>query len=98
MQDEQLAHRVAGLLGGRTIATAESCTAGRIAEVLACVESAVDFLRGGLVAYQDAVKHDLLGVVAESVLSVEAAAQMAAGAAELFDADVTVSTTGVAGV
>jgi nicotinamide-nucleotide amidase len=98
VQDEQLAYRVAGLLGGRTIATAESCTAGRIAEVLACVEGAVDFLRGGLVAYQDAVKHDLLGVVAESVLSVEAAAQMAAGAAELFDADVTVSTTGVAGV
>ena len=97
MQDEQLAYRVAELLGKRTIATAESCTAGRIAEVLACVEGAVDFLRGGLVAYQDTVKHDLLGVVAESVLSVEAAAQMAAGAAKLFDAEVTVSTTGVAG-
>ena len=97
MEDEQLACRVVVLLGDRTIATAESCTAGRVAEVLACVEGAVDFLRGGLVAYQDGVKHDLLGVVAESVLSGEAAAQMAAGAARLFDADVTVSTTGVAG-
>lgn len=97
VEDEQLASQVTALLEGRMIATAESCTAGRIAEVLACVEGAIDFLRGGLVAYQDAVKHDLLGVVAESVLSVEAAEQMAAGAAKLFDAEVAVSTTGVAG-
>ena len=55
MQDEDLANRVAELLSGRAIATAESCTAGRVAEVLACVEQASDFLRGGVVAYQEAV-------------------------------------------
>ena len=48
MQDEDLARRVAELLDGRMIATAESCTAGRVAEVLASVEKAADFLRGGL--------------------------------------------------
>jgi nicotinamide-nucleotide amidase len=85
------------MLEGRTIATAESCTAGRIAEVLACVENAADFLRGGLVAYQDAIKRDLLGVTADSVLSLDSATQMAVGAARLFGADVTVATTGVAG-
>jgi PncC family amidohydrolase len=97
MQDEDVARRVAGLLDGRTIATAESCTAGRIAEVLACVENAADFLRGGLVAYQDVIKRDLLGVTADSVLSLDSATQMAMGAKELFGADVTVATTGVAG-
>ncbi len=38
--EEELARRVAELLDGRTIATAESCTAGRLAEVLACVDIA----------------------------------------------------------
>lgn len=97
MHDEDVANRVAGLLNGRAIATAESCTAGRIAEVLACVEQASDFLRGGVIAYQEAVKRDLLGVGAESVLTGEAAEQMAAGVARLLDAQVAISTTGVAG-
>ena len=97
MQDEDVAQRVVELLRGRTVATAESCTAGRVAEVLACVERASEFLRGGLVAYQELTKRELLGVAARSVLSTEAAEQMAAGAAALFAADVAVSTTGVAG-
>lgn len=97
MIDEDLATRVAEMLGDRSIATAESCTAGRVAEVLACVEKATQFLRGGLVAYQDGTKRNLLNVTAESVLTAEAAGQMAAGAAELFDARVAVATTGVAG-
>lgn len=97
MVDEDLARDVAELLAGRSIATAESCTAGRVAEVLACVEKAVDFLRGGLVAYQDGVKRSMLGVRAESVLSLQCAREMASGAARLFAADVAVSTTGLAG-
>ena len=97
MKDEDLARRVADLLDGRTIATAESCTAGRVAEVLATVEKATDFLRGGIVAYQESIKRDLLGVEAVSVLTERAAAEMAIGAARLLRADVTVSTTGVAG-
>lgn len=79
------------------MATAESCTAGRIAETLACVPGAVEFLRGGLVAYQEGIKRNLLGVVAESVLSLNCARQMATGICDLLDADVGVATTGVAG-
>jgi nicotinamide-nucleotide amidase len=86
MQDEDLANRVAALLNGRSIA-----------EVLACVEKATEFLRGGLVAYQDETKRRLLGVTADSVLTAEAAGQMATGAAELLRAQVSVATTGVAG-
>jgi nicotinamide-nucleotide amidase len=97
MRDEDLAQRVATLLGDRTIATAESCTAGRVAETMACVEKATEFLRGGLVAYQDTIKRRLLGVTAESVLTTAAAEEMAAGVAALLEADVTVATTGVAG-
>ncbi|HWM21850.1 MAG TPA: CinA family protein [Ilumatobacteraceae bacterium] len=93
----ELATEAARLLGGRSIATAESCTAGRLAESLASVDKAVDFLRGGLVAYQDQVKRSFLGVTAESTLSADAAAQMALGACRMFESDVAVATTGVAG-
>jgi nicotinamide-nucleotide amidase len=97
MNDEDLARAAAELLDGRTVATAESCTAGRVAETLACVERASEFLRGGLVAYQEQVKRELLGVTAASVLTAEAAEQMAVGVADLLTADVTIATTGVAG-
>lgn len=65
--------------------------------MLACVEEATDWLRGGVVAYQEEVKRALLGVTAESVLTHQAAIEMADGARTLFGADVTVATTGVAG-
>jgi nicotinamide-nucleotide amidase len=92
-----LAYDVARHLRGRSIACAESLIAGRVASALAMVDGAVAFFRGGLVAYQPAVKASLLSVTTESVLSLEAAEQMARGAARLLDADVTVSTTGLAG-
>jgi nicotinamide-nucleotide amidase len=97
VQDEDIAADVARLLAGRSVATAESCTAGRIAESFASVDKAVDFFRGGLVAYQDSVKRSFLGVTASSTLSPDAAAQMALGACRLFGAEAAVATTGVAG-
>lgn len=97
MDDADIATRAVARLGGRSVATAESCTAGRIAEALACVEHAVDFLRGGLVAYQTEVKRELLGVTSPSVLTLEAAEEMATGACRLLGADVGIATTGVAG-
>jgi nicotinamide-nucleotide amidase len=97
MNDIELAEHIVELLDGRTIATAESCTAGRVTQALASVPKAAEFLRGGLVAYQDEPKQWLLGVTADSVLTSVAAQQMAAGAAKLLQADVTVATTGVAG-
>ena len=97
LDDASIASRIAKLLEGRTVATAESCTAGRIAEVFAAVTGAQRFFRGGLVSYQVPVKRTLLKVTAASVLTTEAAEQMARGVAELLEADVTVSTTGVAG-
>jgi nicotinamide-nucleotide amidase len=95
--DEDLAAAVIEHLGHRQIAAAESCTAGRIAAALAGVPDATNSLRGSLVAYQPAIKRGLLGVSTRGVLSHDTAEQMAHGAAALFDADVAVSTTGLAG-
>jgi len=52
---------------------------------------------GGLVANQDSVKRSFLGVTTKSTLSPDAAAQMALGACRMFDTEVAVATTGVAG-
>lgn len=95
--DTNTASAIAERLRGRTVACAESCTAGRIAEVFASVEGAADWFRGGVVAYQVAVKRSLLGVESPSVLCEQAAAEMAVGVARLLDADVAIATTGVAG-
>jgi PncC family amidohydrolase len=83
--------------GGSSLATAESITAGRIARHLATVPGAEDFFRGGLVAYQEAVKRRVLGVEAPSIYCPRAACEMAAGASRLLQAAVAVATTGVAG-
>lgn len=87
---------------GRTVATAESLTAGLIASTLAEVPGASTVLQGGIVAYQLSVKQHLLGVDAELLARAGAvdprvAAAMAEGARTALDADIGVSTTGVAG-
>ena len=92
-----LVEEIASLLAGRTVAAAESCTAGRVAAALASAEGAADFFRGGLVAYQVPVKQRLLGVSSTKVLNLRTAEEMARGAAGLLHASVAVSTTGVAG-
>ena len=97
MDDVDLASAVVAWLAGRTVACAESCTTGRLSQALAAVDGAQAWFRGGLVAYQVPVKRALLGVTETSVLNETAAGQMAAGAAALLGADVTVATTGLVG-
>jgi len=96
--DEQ----VAGLLAGRRIATAESCTAGMLAARLADRPGSSAYLVGGVVAYANEAKVALLGVDAALIaehgaVSAEVAEAMAAGALRRFDADTAVAITGVAG-
>ena len=88
MSIDDLASRVAELLDGRTVACAESCTAGRISEAFAAVEGASTWFAGALVAYQEHAKRSLLHVRAPSVLSTEAAAEMAEGIARLLEVPV----------
>jgi nicotinamide-nucleotide amidase len=82
---------------GQTVATAESCTAGAIANGIAAVPGASDVLRGGLVAYVPRVKFELLSVTPGPVITARAAREMAIGARELFHSDVGLATTGVLG-
>jgi nicotinamide-nucleotide amidase len=85
-----------------TLATAESCTGGMVAERLTSVPGSSDVFVGAIVAYADAVKQGELGVSAEvlrehGAVSAETAAAMAQGARERLGADVGVAVTGIAG-
>ena len=87
---------------GLSLATAESCTGGMVAERLTSVPGSSDVFVGSVVAYADEVKARELGV-AEAVLrehgavSAETAAAMAQGVRRRLGADVGVSVTGIAG-
>lgn len=99
---ESIDELVAGLLAGRKIALAESCTAGMLTGRLTDTAGSSAYVTGGIVAYSNAAKVDLLGVPAELIeqrgaVSAEVAEAMADGAMERLGADVAVSVTGVAG-
>lgn len=96
--DEQ----VAVLLSGRRIATAESCTAGLLAARLTDQPGASEYMMGGIVAYANIPKTEMLNVdpvlIAEHGAVSEPVAQaMATGAMHHFEADTAVAITGIAG-
>jgi len=85
-----------------TVAVAESCTGGLVLARLTDRPGASAFLRGGVVAYSDAVKEQLAGVAAELIeehgaVSQEVAVALAEGARERLHADIGIGVTGVAG-
>jgi nicotinamide-nucleotide amidase len=87
---------------GLSLATAESCTGGMVAQRLTSVPGSSQVFLGGVVAYANEVKVSELGVPNDALerhgaVSAEVAAAMAAGARERLGADVTVSDTGIAG-
>ena len=87
---------------GLTLATAESCTGGMVAERLTSVPGSSQVFLGGVVAYADEVKAAELGVPQEvlerhGAVSAQTAAAMAAGARTRLGADVAVAITGIAG-
>ena len=85
-----------------TLAVAESCTGGKIADRFTQVPGASQYFKGGVVAYATDVKVNLLGVSQSlidtfSVVSAPVAEAMAVAARERFGATIGVSTTGNAG-
>jgi nicotinamide-nucleotide amidase len=85
-----------------TIATAESCTGGKIAQLLTSVPGASEYFRGSVVTYATQAKIDLLGISqslidAHSVVSFEVAKEMAIAAKRLFNSDYAIAVTGNAG-
>lgn len=85
------------LLGTRRVGCAESCTGGKVAQLLACIPGSSEWFRGGLVAYQSSLKVELLGITPGPVVNERAATEMSIGAARLLAADATVAVTGAAG-
>ena len=99
---ESIDEIVAGLLRGHRIALAESCTGGKLAGRLTDVAGSSAYVVGGVVAYSNQAKVDLLDVPPELIeshgaVSPEVADAMAAGAISRLDADIAVAVTGVAG-
>jgi PncC family amidohydrolase len=99
-----LAERLQGLcLGaGLTVATAESCTGGLVASTLTEVAGSSGYVLGGVVAYADVVKREVLGVPGHQLehhgaVSAQVVRSMAEGARRRFGADLAVAVTGVAG-
>ena len=80
-----------------TLAVAESLTGGLIAARLVGVPGASTWLRGGVVAYDSAVKFSVLGVPEGPVVTEEAAIAMARGARRVLGSAIGLGVTGVAG-
>ncbi len=90
------------LLGERTIAVAESCTGGLLAGRLTLRPGSSKWFAGGVVAYSNEAKAELLGINPGMIerlgaVSQEVAEAMADGALERFEADVACAVTGIAG-
>jgi len=86
----------------KTIATAESCTGGKIAQVLTAIPGSSKYYNGSIVAYQKEIKIDVLGVSAEtiekhSVVSAQVAEEMAQNVRRILKSDYGIGVTGNAG-
>jgi len=85
-----------------TIAVAESCTCGHLTAQLGALPGVSAVLRGGVVAYHETVKRQVLGVPApmlrrHGAVSAAVVASMAEGVRKLFATDLALATSGVAG-
>jgi len=102
LDGETVDSQVARLLQGHRLGLAESCSGGLLAARITDLPGASAYLAGGVVAYSNEAKADLLGVdlaliERHGAVSPEVAEAMAMGALERFAADVAVAITGIAG-
>ncbi len=103
-KDKDLAAVIGGLLRekGFSIAVSESLTGGLVGDKLTNVPGSSDYFMGGVVAYSNTAKHELLGVLEKSLeeygaVSDPVAGEMAAGVRRKFNTSIGLSTTGIAG-
>lgn len=104
VESHTLAEQVGSLLRARklSLCLAESCTGGLVGDLITDTPGSSDYFLGGVTAYSNSAKQDLLGVQAETLarfgaVSAQCAAEMAQGVRRLFKADLAVSVTGIAG-
>lgn len=87
---------------GLTLSTAESCTGGNIARLLTAQAGASTYFMGGVVAYSNEVKENILGVKHSTLethgaVSEETVREMAEGVRTRLGTDLAIATTGIAG-
>ena len=87
---------------GLTLATAESCTAGNIAAFITAIPGRSRFYKGGIIAYSDEIKINLLNINPETLaihgaVSEETVIEMVKGAMKSMNSDCAVATSGIAG-
>ncbi|MEI7487745.1 MAG: CinA family nicotinamide mononucleotide deamidase-related protein [Chryseobacterium sp.] len=85
-----------------TISTAESCTGGELAKMITSNSGSSKYFLGGIIPYATEKKIEILKVKKETVdeftvVSEQVAQEMAKGCQNLFDTNISLSTTGVAG-
>jgi nicotinamide-nucleotide amidase len=102
LDGSSLDEQIAALLAGHRIGLGESCTAGLLAARLTELPGSSRYFAGGVIAYSDRAKRELLGVPSELIeghgaASPEVAEAMAEGALSRFAADLAVAITGIAG-
>lgn len=87
---------------GLTVSTAESCTGGYLAHMITSVPGASEYFEGGVTAYSNKMKVEMLGVregtlMQHGSVSEEVVSEMAAGARKRFGSDYAMATSGIAG-
>ncbi|MFO7903082.1 MAG: CinA family protein [Planctomycetota bacterium] len=104
MENLSRAEKLGAALSQRdmSIAVAESCTGGLLGAAITAVPGSSAYFSGGIIAYSNTVKHELLGVDQHllerfGAVSSECAEAMVLGLRHLFHCDVGVSVTGIAG-
>ena len=102
LEGETIDAQLGALLQGRRLGLAESCSGGLLAARITDLPGASTYFAGGVVAYSNGAKAELLGVEPALIerhgaVSAQVAEAMSRGALERFGADVAVSITGIAG-
>jgi nicotinamide-nucleotide amidase len=86
----------------KTIATAESCTGGAVAQRITSIPGSSAYFKGGIIPYSNEIKEEILGVpkstlVSYGAVSEETVKEMAAHVRKNFKADIGIASSGIAG-
>ncbi|MBI9053042.1 MAG: competence/damage-inducible protein A [Bacteroidales bacterium] len=90
------------LSNNKTICTAESCTGGNIAHLITSISGSSGYFKGGVVAYSNDIKQNILSVNKSIIddygaVSKQVVEEMALGAKKIFNSDYAIATSGIAG-
>ncbi len=104
-EDEKPLEKVTGELlkkNEQTLSTAESCTGGKIAQMITSIPGSSDYFKGSVIAYDNSIKKHLLDISDDLLLKYGAVSRqvverMAVGARKLLGTDYAVATSGIAG-